>query len=514
VQVLSKSTSSSDSLTADDFNLDELIAAQNEKLDNIDLELPAFDLTKVYEAIAWYKENVQPIFDWILDHKDGIVKAFIAIVAAILLFNLIKSIANTIIWFSKLSEAVSKLSGLFQTLGAAGILPIIGKFALIAAVILIVVAAFVYFYVTCEDFRNVVNEIFGSVKDTIDDAGRAINDAFSRMGINLEELGGIFGVIGKGIMYLVLGIVVVVAAVIKVIAALIVDLGVSIGESVEGIKGMFSGIIDFLVGVFTGDWDRAWNGIKKIFGNFLLWFVSGIDGVIEAINTLLGIDIETPGEKIKKWLFANTDDYSSDDDSDKVINRNSKSTTSASSTSDSTTSSLESSISANTESNSTLSSTFSDLTSSLSSGTFSFDTSSITDSFDSNYSDLTSYFDSLTYSTDSASAATQTQLQISNDNAEKLYDSIQEYRDLISGEFDLLFENQANKAESDASYYESMINQQTMTVTLLSELIAYARLLVNSPMSVYMDGALVTSEVVSGINAVTKRTGKNPLFGI
>lgn len=33
----------------------------------------------------------------------------------------------------------------------------------------------------------------------------------------------------------------------------------------NGIKKIFTGIIDFVRGVFTGDWSRAWNGIKSIF---------------------------------------------------------------------------------------------------------------------------------------------------------------------------------------------------------------------------------------------------------
>ena len=34
---------------------------------------------------------------------------------------------------------------------------------------------------------------------------------------------------------------------------------------VDGIKQILGGIIEFLTGVFTGDWDRAWNGVKDIF---------------------------------------------------------------------------------------------------------------------------------------------------------------------------------------------------------------------------------------------------------
>lgn len=37
---------------------------------------------------------------------------------------------------------------------------------------------------------------------------------------------------------------------------------------IEDIKGIFQGLIDFVAGVFTGDWDRAFRGISKVVENF------------------------------------------------------------------------------------------------------------------------------------------------------------------------------------------------------------------------------------------------------
>ena len=39
-------------------------------------------------------------------------------------------------------------------------------------------------------------------------------------------------------------------------------------QMVGGVILVFQGLIDFIVGVFTGDWDRAWKGIQKIFQGF------------------------------------------------------------------------------------------------------------------------------------------------------------------------------------------------------------------------------------------------------
>lgn len=58
------------------------------------------------------------------------------------------------------------------------------------------------------------------------------------------------------------------------------------------IKSVFDGVIDFVRGVFTGDWERAWNGVKEIFGGIFGGLVSlvkaPINGIISLINAALG----------------------------------------------------------------------------------------------------------------------------------------------------------------------------------------------------------------------------------
>lgn len=66
---------------------------------------------------------------------------------------------------------------------------------------------------------------------------------------------------------------------------------------IDGLMQKFSGIIDFLTGVFTGNWQLAWDGIKNIFfGTFktaaavvlkpLADIISGINIAIDGINKL------------------------------------------------------------------------------------------------------------------------------------------------------------------------------------------------------------------------------------
>ena len=70
----------------------------------------------------------------------------------------------------------------------------------------------------------------------------------------------------------------------------------------EGLKGVLDGIIQFITGVFTGNWSQAWEGVKNIFGSIfdslaalvkqpINAVISIINGAISGIN---GISVTVP----------------------------------------------------------------------------------------------------------------------------------------------------------------------------------------------------------------------------
>lgn len=57
-----------------------------------------------------------------------------------------------------------------------------------------------------------------------------------------------------------------------------------ISDTVSAVIRILKGLCEFVTGVFTGDWEKAWNGIKDIFGG--VW--DGIVGVLKgAVNTVI-----------------------------------------------------------------------------------------------------------------------------------------------------------------------------------------------------------------------------------
>ncbi len=80
----------------------------------------------------------------------------------------------------------------------------------------------------------------------------------------------------------------------------------------DNIQTVFNGLISFITGVFSGDWEKAWNGVKDVFKgifngvvdlveNAMNYIVdgindvlSGIEKVADTVGDLIGLDIDIP----------------------------------------------------------------------------------------------------------------------------------------------------------------------------------------------------------------------------
>lgn len=76
-----------------------------------------------------------------------------------------------------------------------------------------------------------------------------------------------------------------------------------IGSKIDGIKQYFGGLIDFLTGVFTGNWSKAWDGIKDIFQGVMKMLPNGMKAPINAmIGMINGFIGGLSKIKIPKWV--------------------------------------------------------------------------------------------------------------------------------------------------------------------------------------------------------------------
>ena len=141
------------------------------------------------------------------------------------------------------------------------------------------------------DIKGFVGEAGGSFSKFI---GKA-QELWTLVSPIIHKVGEVFSVVLKGYLAAAVG------GAIGVLGSLLK----SVTEVFSGITKIFSGIIDFIVGVFTGNWEKAWTGVKEIFGGIFESLVAlakaPINAVISIINGAIA-GINNMGITIPDWV--------------------------------------------------------------------------------------------------------------------------------------------------------------------------------------------------------------------
>ena len=323
-------------------------------------------VTEVSEKIQAFVDKIKKYFStlkgFIITNKDVIISALAGIAAAF----------TTYFVMSNWSAIIAGIQGAFSALGAAigGInLPILG----ISAIIGLLVGNIVYLWRTNEQFRDSVIEVWNNIKEFLNtvttDIGTILTSLWDKYGKTLiqnikdffgtiqsfilnawesvikpiisnaldmltwlwnnhlkglvEELGefimkltnGVLEIWNKFISPIVDFLVKTLGPVFVTVFNYIVD---SVGTAIAFISNLiksllqvFNGLIDFILGAFTGNWRRAWQGVVNIFSGIfngivgvVKWplnmiidmvnaAISGINTMIKTINKVPGVNIST-----------------------------------------------------------------------------------------------------------------------------------------------------------------------------------------------------------------------------
>jgi phage-related protein len=235
-------------------------------------------------------ERVRAVFEKIHDfatkYEQPIKDAIIGIVSAFLLFKTITFV----------SSIVSGISDAFAVLAAN---PIVAIGLAIAALI----AALIVLYNTNSKFRDGINsawteiqKIFQSVYDNVikpitDNIGKIMQDLWTNhiqpLWAQLQVFFGQLAADVKPIVdWLVKTLGPVVVSVFSTIFTIIGDVVGIVIDVVKDVIKIFGGIIDFLAGVFTGDWSKAWKGLQEIFGGIWDLIKDIFSGVVKVVEDL------------------------------------------------------------------------------------------------------------------------------------------------------------------------------------------------------------------------------------
>ena len=136
----------------------------------------------------------------------------------------------------------------------------------------------------------------------------AFNDIIDN-GANLQNtlllIAGIVAT-GLGFFFLTGSVIPLVIAGVAAIVIAILGLTGNLEEFCQNFKeNILGGLIDFIAGVFTGDWERAWDGVKSIFkgvfNGIVMILESAVNLIIKGLNWLIN-KINTIQINIPDWL--------------------------------------------------------------------------------------------------------------------------------------------------------------------------------------------------------------------
>jgi phage-related protein len=278
---------------------------------------------KIQKMANDIKKAFKRIASTIKNHKKDIITSLAGIGSAIGTYLIGKH-------WDKIIMLVTKAKGAIVPALTSINVPLLGVSALIG----LVVAAIVDLWQTNEEFRQKVIQAWNGIKDTLKNIWNSILkpifQAFIDMLLDiwnngLKPLWDKWKEFVKQVVLLMAdlwdGMKPIVDWVVKTFGPAIVEvfkyvfdmikntvmLIINVVSSlisafsgvVNGIRQIFQGLIDFLIGVFTGDWRRAWDGIKQIFsgvGTAISSIWNGIKGVFGAILSYVGNTFRTTWE--------------------------------------------------------------------------------------------------------------------------------------------------------------------------------------------------------------------------
>lgn len=164
------------------------------------------------------------------------------------------------------------LAGLKVALGGVSA-PVIA----IVAVIATLIAAFKHLWDTNEEFRNKITEIWGGIVERVNEFCQGIVDRLNALGFEFGSITDVIGAIWD--------------AFCNTLAPMFELAFSEISVILDTVLTILTGILDVFIGVFTGNWDQAFNGVKTIFEG--IWkgiegtFKNVVDGILKMFEPFL-----------------------------------------------------------------------------------------------------------------------------------------------------------------------------------------------------------------------------------
>ena len=253
----------------------------------------------LYPTIKKITEKLQGLVDWFKGlndkQKETITKIGLLITVlgpALLIIGKLISFGGTIMSvLANISGLIAKLS--IGTGALGGVLTALtGPIGIVIGLVAALTAGFALLWNKSETFRNSMIEVGQSmmktynehIKPTIDNIKEIISMLWNDIIVPLAQ-------------YLWETFSPIIEKVFTVAGKIISSVFEKVGIIVKGATGVLKGLIQFVSGVFSGNWKKAWDGVKETFGNTfealkglfktpINWIINKLNQFIDGINKI------------------------------------------------------------------------------------------------------------------------------------------------------------------------------------------------------------------------------------
>ena len=261
---------------------------------------------KVSEVMPTVFDAISGFVNFIIDHKDIIIT--IASMAAT--FTLVsKAVRGVTIAIDALKIAWAILNGTL----------LLSPVGMVIAGITVLVGVFVLAYQKSEAFRNMVQVLWDKILELgagiMSWASGTILPIIQQIGASLLAFWD--GTLSPFLSWCAGVLAPVFGGVWDTICQFVSSAFTAIGEIIQGMLEVFKGVIDFLTGVFQGNWSQAWEGIKGIF--------SGVVDQIHGMWSQLVNFLSTPVNavvNVTKHVFGGGEDTTETETANNAVGTN------------------------------------------------------------------------------------------------------------------------------------------------------------------------------------------------
>lgn len=251
---------------------------------------------EVAPIIVSMLEQIMPLIEELLPFIAQLIEQLAPLIVQIVeqLFPpLMQIIQDLLPYFMQIIQAIMPL---FSTLVEL-LTPVIEVFIQLAGVLLnSLLAALTPIIEDLATFLNdlltplipIISELCNTIVGTLQPVFEQLSPVISQV---FDALRPVLDLLGKMLETLIPALVPAIEWLAHIFSEVLGGAIKGVKKILEPISGIFNGIVDFVKGVFSGNWEQAWNGVVNIFKNvfnLIPAFVENvINGIIWIINKLL-----------------------------------------------------------------------------------------------------------------------------------------------------------------------------------------------------------------------------------